>query len=142
YRPIRQAALESFPQRHVQNGKDAFSERLKQTATSLGEIKYQAADERFFRPTSLAGLLELIRQNPDARLIAGATELGLDITKRYKRFSTLISTEAVPELKAICCTKDEWHIGAAVTLTDIEDHMAEEFPALGKMLRVFGSRQI
>ena len=87
-------------------------------------------------------LLQRLKGNPDARLIAGATELGLDITKRYKKFLTLISVEAVPELNEIKSTESEWHIGAAVTLTEIEEKMAEEFPALGDMLRVFGSRQI
>ena len=89
-----------------------------------------------------AGLLRLLQQFPDGRLIAGATELGLDITKRYKKFPTLISVEAVPELKEIKRTETEWHIGAAATLTQIEEQMAGEFPALGDMLRVFGSRQI
>src|SRR5437773_977401 len=54
----------------------------------------------------------------------------------------LVSVEAVPELNEIKSTDGEWYIGAAVTLTEIEEKMAEEFPALGDMLRVFGSRQI
>src|SRR5207248_1801072 len=60
----------------------------------------------------------------------------------FKKFSTLISVEAVPELTEIKSTDSEWHMGAAVTLTQIEEKMADEFPALGRMLRVFGSRQI
>ena len=86
--------------------------------------------------------MNLLQQFPDGRLVAGATELGLDITKRYRKFPTLISVEAVPELKEIKSTETEWHIGAAVTLTQIEEEMAEEYPALGDMLRVFGSRLI
>src|SRR6266516_7764024 len=69
-------------------------------------------------------------------------ELGLEITKRYKKFPMLISVEAVPELNEIKSTANEWRIGAAATLTEIQEKMAEEFPALGDMLRVFGSRQI
>lgn len=71
----------------------------------------------------------------------GASELGLDITKRYKRIPTLISAEAVAELKEFKSTDAERHIGAAVTLTDIEDKLAKEYPELGGMLRVYGSRQ-
>src|ERR1043166_26973 len=142
YRPIRQAAMEALPDRHRKNGEDLFAARLQKANTSLDEIEYEFANEKFSRPKSLVQLLQLMQQNPDARLIAGATELGLDITKRFKRFQALISVEAVPELKELRCTDEEWHIGAAVTLTEIEDRMAEEFPALGRMLRVFGSRQI
>jgi xanthine dehydrogenase molybdopterin binding subunit/xanthine dehydrogenase small subunit len=142
YRAIRQAALEAFPVRHSKNGQDSFAERLKRPVPALNEMEYVRNGERFFRPTSLPRLLQLVEQYPDAKLIAGATELGLDITKRYKKFSTLISVEAVRELRKICSTDSEWQIGAAVTLTEIEESMAGEFPALGNMLRVFGSRQI
>ena len=65
----------------------------------------------------LSGLLQLLERYPEGRLIAGAAELGLDITKRW-RFPTLV-VEAVPELTEIRCTEAEWRIGAAVTLTQI-----------------------
>jgi xanthine dehydrogenase small subunit len=142
YRPIGEAALEAFPERHRKNGRDLFAERLKKPAASLGGVEYEHAGERFFRPASLGGLLRLLGRFPEAKLIAGATELGLDITKRFKKFPTLISVEAVPELKEIRRTDSECRIGAAVTLTQIEENMADEFPALADMLRVFGSRQI
>ena len=142
YRSIREAAIEAFGERHEKNGEDVFASRLKQADPTLRQVRYEFGHERFFRPASLRELLELLSQFPDARLIAGATELGLDITKRYTRFATLMSTEAVPELAEIKSTDSEWHIGGAVTLTQIEEKMAGEFPALGRMLRVFGSRQI
>jgi xanthine dehydrogenase molybdopterin binding subunit/xanthine dehydrogenase small subunit len=142
YRPIRDAALAAFPERHGKNGQDSFAERLRKPTPELGGVEYEFAGERFFRPTSLVGLLQLLAQFPEGRLIAGATELGLDITKRFKKFPTLISVEAVPELKKIQRTEAEWRIGAAVTLTQIEEQMAEEFPALADMLRVFGSRLV
>jgi xanthine dehydrogenase molybdopterin binding subunit/xanthine dehydrogenase small subunit len=142
YRPIRDAAIATFSERAQKNGDDFFAERLKNFDGEIGAANYESNGEKFFRPTSLAKLFQLLKVNPEARLIAGATELGLDITKRYKKFPTLISTEAVAELKEIKSTKTQWQIGAAVTLTEIYDQLHEEFPALGDMLRVFGSRQI
>jgi xanthine dehydrogenase molybdopterin binding subunit/xanthine dehydrogenase small subunit len=142
YRPIRDAAIEAFTERTTKNGNDVFAERLKKSEARLGAVEYQFVGEKFLRPTSLVELLRLKKQNPDVCLIAGATELGLDITKRFKKFPTLISIEAVMELKEIKSTDTEWHIGAAVTLSVIEDKLGKEFPALGDMLRVFGSRQI
>jgi xanthine dehydrogenase molybdopterin binding subunit/xanthine dehydrogenase small subunit len=141
YRPIRDAAVEAFSIRGSRR-EDPFLERLTQPVAPLGATQYQTAEEKFFRPTTLAELLRLKNENPEARLIAGATELGLDITKKFKKFPALISTEAVGELKSIESTKDEWRIGAAVTLTEIKDRLGKEFPALDDMLRVFGSRQI
>ncbi|HWX20296.1 MAG TPA: xanthine dehydrogenase molybdopterin binding subunit [Candidatus Binatia bacterium] len=142
YRPIREAAIQAFRQRHGHNGEDRFAGMLKKSPARLDRVSYEFAGESFLRPDSLRDLLSLLQQFPDARLIAGATELGLDISKRFQKFQRLISVEAVPELSEITFTDSEWRIGAAVTLTAIEEKMAAEFPALGDMLRVFGSRQV
>jgi xanthine dehydrogenase molybdopterin binding subunit/xanthine dehydrogenase small subunit len=145
YRPIRDAAMAAFEtgkQRAESGNGDKFAEHLKKTEANLGAVNFEHDGEKFFRPASLAELFQRLKENPDAKLVAGATELGLEITKRFKTFPTLISTEAVAELKTIECTNDEWRIGAAVTLTEIYDKLHAEFPALGDMLRVFGSRQI
>jgi len=142
YRAIRDAAIDAFAERAINNGDDPFVNRLTKRESRLDSTEYEFASEQFLRPTSLTELLHLRNANADSRLIAGATELGLDITKRFRKFPTLISTEAVAELKELKRTDTEWHIGASVTLTNIEDKLGEEYPALGDMLRVFGSRQI
>ncbi|MDB6058969.1 MAG: xanthine dehydrogenase, partial [Verrucomicrobiales bacterium] len=134
YRPIVDAAIQAFADRSADGHVRKFE--------PLAPTKYQHDEETFLRPTTLVDLLCVIGEYPNARLIAGATELGLEITKKYKKLQTLISVEAVSELKEIKSTATEWHIGAAVTLTQIEEKLAKEFPALGDMLRVFGSRQI
>ena len=142
YRPIREAAINAFQERHEENGQDSFAKRLEKSTAGLNAVEFEFAGQRFFRPVTLGALLQLVAQFPEGRLIAGATELGLDITKRFKKFPTLLSVEAVPELKKIERTDTEWRIGAAATLTEIEEQMADEFPVLADMLRAFGSRQI
>jgi xanthine dehydrogenase molybdopterin binding subunit/xanthine dehydrogenase small subunit len=140
YRPILDAAREAFRER-CDDG-DPFAARLDQPPPPVREVAYDFAGEKFLRPSSLAQLLALRRQHPHGRLIAGATEMGLEITKKFKRLPILISVEGVPELREITCTDSHWRIGAAATLTQIEEKLAAEYPALGDMLRVFGSRQI
>src|SRR5207237_10914699 len=129
-------------ERKLTHSQDVRADRLEKFESRIGAVEYVSGGERFLRPASLPSLFEAMATHPEGHLIAGATELGLDISKRFKKFPTLISTEAVPELRDIRSDDSEWHIGAAVTLTEIEDKMGEEFPALGDMLRVFGSRQI
>lgn len=144
YRPIRDAAMQAFANRKRDGASDAdeFLKRLERADVALRAADYVSGEERFLRPTSLAELLALLQAHPEARLVAGATELGLEITKRFKKFPTLISTEAVAELKEVKATTEAWFIGAAVTLTEVEERLSAEFPFLGDMLRVFGSRQI
>ena len=146
YRPIRDAAVAVLEQRENDGGAgamDEFKKRLERPVAALAELEYAAETERFFRPTSLGGLLALKQSYPEARLVAGATEIGVELNKKFKPFPLLISTEGVPQLTAIVETPLVWRIGAAATLTAIEEKLGGgEFPSLTKMLRWFAARQI
>ena len=88
--------------------------------------------------TSLAELFALNAQHPEAVLVAGATEIGVLINKRNSRFPGARSRpKALPSCARSPATADAWHIGAAATLTAIEEALGDEFPTLAKMLRVF-----
>ncbi len=139
YRPIRDAAVEAFAQRISE---DPFAERLREEMPELEALDYQSKGERFFRPRSLAQLLALKREHPDAQLVAGATEIAVLINKRFLNYPKLISTEAVPELLEVTSSPDEWTIGAAATLTAVEAKLNGDLPSFAKMLRLFASRQI
>jgi xanthine dehydrogenase large subunit len=143
YRPIRDAALGALAQRDRENGKpDPFRARLGQAVDPLPALDYAANGGRFLRPTALKEVFSLLKDHPQARLVAGATEIGVDINKKFLSYPLLVSTEGVPELRRISRTAAEWHIGGAATLTDIEELVALEYPALAKMLRVFASRGV
>ena len=141
YRPIREAALEAW-QEAENAAKDAFGQRLKKAKAVPAPADYEGADGKFFRPGSLKELYALRKKHPQARLIAGATELGLEISKRFKKFPALISTESVPQLRRLEKKGKVWQIGGAVTLTQLGEAVADDFPMWAKMLWVFGSRQI
>jgi len=143
YRPIRDAALAALAERDTRrDAADQFAVRLSAPRGPLPDLDYQAEGGRFLRPASLEGLLEALAGNPGARLVAGATEIGVDITKKLAAYPVLVSTEGVAALTGITRTPDAWRIGGAATLTDIEDTAASEYPSLAKMLRVFASRGI
>ncbi|HWA87812.1 MAG TPA: xanthine dehydrogenase molybdopterin binding subunit [Opitutus sp.] len=152
YRPIRDAAMDVLRARGA-NGHDRFAARLLSPVESPGGLSYAGGGERFFRPTSLPELLRLKREHPEAKLVAGATEIGVELNKKFKKFPALISVEGVTELTRIEKTTGEWRIGAAATLTAVEEALcsggmtgagpaSQEYPSLAKMLAVFASRQI
>ncbi len=138
YRPIRDAALATV----AEPATDRFKARLAEPLAPLGGVDYAAAGERFFRPTSLAALFALKAAHPTALLVAGATEIGVELNKKAKAFPVLISTEAVPELTRIVASPTAWRVGAGATLTNVEQAMGAEYPSLKKMLAVYASRQI
>ncbi|RXK55601.1 xanthine dehydrogenase molybdopterin binding subunit [Oleiharenicola lentus] len=158
YRAIRDAALEAFNPSSVGSAlaptsrtkvaassdptKDKFAARLKKPVPAPTALDYAAGPDRFLRPTTLGELFRLQRKHPGARLVAGATEIGVELNKKFKAFPLLLSTEAVRELTQIRKTTAGWRIGAAVTLTAIEEKVVPHYPPLAKMLRVFAARQI
>ncbi len=74
--------------------------------------------------------------------MAGATEIGVEVTKKFATFPLLVSTDGIAELSVIRRTDSEWRIGGSATLTAIEEALAGEYPSVAKMIRVFASRQI
>ena len=82
-------------------------------------------------------------REPGARLIAGATELGLDITKTLSEISGADFARSDSRTDRDYARREtEWTIGAATTLTRLDDTIGDEYPELRDMLLVFGSRQI
>ncbi len=139
YRPIRDAARAALA---VREKNDRFLAELKGGKGRIGSVRYASGGEKFLRPVSLAKLFAAMQENPEARLIAGATELGLEITKKFRKFPVLISLEAVPELNEVSADASTWTIGAATNLTRLDDLLGAEYPELHEMLILFGSRQI
>ena len=145
YRPIRDAMTAVVTERDGEGsdaGRDAFAERLKAPVAAPGWVSYAGGEEQFFRPTTLAELFALKAAHPAAKLVAGATEIGVELNKKFKTFPVLISTEGVSQLTQIVETPTAWRIGAGATLTAIEEKVAGEYPSLAKMLRGFAARQI
>jgi xanthine dehydrogenase small subunit len=156
YRPIRDAAtaalarrnggtrppdaLEARPEAGLHL--DPFAARLLAPVHPPTALNYAAGSAKFFRPTSLPGLFTLLDTHPTAQLVAGATEIGVELNKKFKAFPLLISTEGVPELTRITKTDDVCRIGAGATLTNVEEALGGEYPSIAKMLRVFAARQI
>jgi xanthine dehydrogenase small subunit len=138
YLPIRKAA------KLVTNATpcDAFSDRLQQASAELSPLYYSNGSDRFYRPTTLAEVLTLLQTHPTATLVAGATDLGLELSNHTKSFPILISLEAVTELKTLAELPDAVEIGAAVPLSYIEDRLRGVFPALDEMLHWFAARQV
>jgi xanthine dehydrogenase molybdopterin binding subunit/xanthine dehydrogenase small subunit len=148
YRPIRDAALDSLRHRDAVLKRtkvapsDPFRERLGAPVAQAPPLDYEVGAERFVRPATLAELFAALAKHPEARLVAGATEIGVEVTKKLRSFPLLVSTEGVSELTGITKTDSAWRIGAAATLTAVEEALGDEYPSVSRMLKVFAARQI
>lgn len=138
YLPIRRAAQQAA----MIEPDDHFSAQLATAAIDLPALSYTGNHQQFFRPTQLQTVLELLQQYPKATLVAGATDLGLEMSWHRQHYPTLISLEAVAELNTWQHTADWVEIGAAVPLSQIETRLHGVFPSLDEMLHWFAARQV
>jgi|TARA_B100001121_G_scaffold259248_1_gene238220 xanthine dehydrogenase small subunit len=97
---------------------------------------------RFDAPASLAALIELRRRHPRAQLVAGSTDLALNITQGLARFEHLISVSRVPELRGCQVEDGALVIGAATTFTELRAPLSQYWPAFDGLLERLGSLQI
>jgi len=98
----------------------------------------------YHRPTSLDEALALASAQPDARFVAGGTDVLVQIRRNRDAVPpALISLRSVEELTRI---EDggRLRIGAATPLTDVVAHprVVERYPALAEAIRSLGSRQV
>ena len=97
---------------------------------------------RWFAPKSLNDLAGLVEAHPDAIVLAGATDVGLWVTKQHRDLMTIISLNDVAELRIITDLGQAIRIGAGVRYSDALATLAALHPSLGEMIRRLGSVQV
>jgi xanthine dehydrogenase small subunit len=96
----------------------------------------------FVSPSSVEEVADYLTRNPQATLLAGSTELGLQVNKQFARPSHICYLGNVAELKQVKETAHAWRIGAQVSLAHIEQLVAQTYPDFAEVLRRFGSPPI
>ncbi len=94
------------------------------------------------RPASLAEALGLLAAEPDARLVAGSTDWGVELNIRHTRAALTVGIDRIPELRELSASRDRIDIGAALSLSEIEARLAGRVPLLGQLFPQFASRLI
>jgi xanthine dehydrogenase small subunit len=96
----------------------------------------------FVSPATLDELADYLLKHPDATLLAGSTEIGLQVNKQFSRPQYIAYVGNVAELKAVKDNAGSWTLGAAVPLAQIELLIANAYPDFAEVLRRFGSPPI
>jgi xanthine dehydrogenase small subunit len=140
YRPIIAAAEKSC-------AANAFTAH----ATTVGLLQQIADDDDVLvgtetsftalpaNPDMLAALAE---EHPDATIVAGATDVGLWITKQLRTLPKIIHTSRVKTLHEITETSSTLSIGAAATYVEAESALRQLHPDIGAALKRLGSQQV
>ncbi|WP_370045111.1 MULTISPECIES: xanthine dehydrogenase small subunit [Salipiger] len=111
---------------------------------ALPEVAGQvsSADLSAHSPSSSDELAELVAKHPSATIVAGATDVGLWVTKQLRELPEVIFLNRCEDLQQIEVTDEAIRIGAGVTMDRVLDLMREHYPSYAGMLRRYGSAQV
>ncbi|MEQ6899948.1 FAD binding domain-containing protein [Nocardioides sp. YIM 152588] len=96
----------------------------------------------FVRPAALPAALRLLAEDPDAAVVAGWTDAGVEANIRGTRHERVVAVDRLPELRKLAWGEDHVEIGAALTLTEVERRLDGRLPLLAQTLPQFASRLI
>lgn len=102
----------------------------------------QAALNGAARPASSDELAGWYLAHPDATLIAGATDVGLWVTKGLRALPEIAFLGGVADLAQITQEGGRVHVGACVTISALRAAMAPLHPSFAELLRRYGSEQV
>ncbi len=95
-----------------------------------------------YAPESSDELAEWYAAHPDATLIAGATDVGLWVTKGLRDLGEVAFLNRCRDLQDIEVREDAIRIGAGVTMADLLPVLREHHPSYAEMVRRYGSEQV
>ncbi|MGA8651426.1 MAG: xanthine dehydrogenase small subunit [Xanthobacteraceae bacterium] len=144
YRPIVDAALDVC----TTSADDQFSRNAAARLQAIGSLNDDAdvfvgdAHSFFAAPASEQSFAQLYMQHPDATIVAGATDVGLWITKKLTPLEKVINVGRIAGLGNIEQGADGYAFGAVVSLARAAPVLGSIDPDIAEVLRRFGSIQV
>jgi xanthine dehydrogenase small subunit len=117
----------------------AIAHRLRE---AHDEVMIIAGGRAVYVPVTIGDALRFKAANPNAVVVQGGTDIGVQWNKRGIRPGAILSLSRVPGLDDIVVDDGNMLVGGRVRLSDLQAHIPEIAPELHAMLGIFGSPQI
>ncbi|MDS7929851.1 xanthine dehydrogenase small subunit [Acinetobacter sp. V102_4] len=141
YRPILDAAQKACDYPRVVLERQKVLDVLKEIK-ALPALHLNDHGQQFFAPKTLQDFAALRLQLPQARIVAGSTDVGLWVTKQGRDLGDMLYIGQVEELKKIVVTEHALTIGANVSLSDALIKISDFYPDFQELQRRFASMPI
>ncbi|MGI1660700.1 xanthine dehydrogenase small subunit [Palleronia sp. KMU-117] len=93
-------------------------------------------------PRDAETLADWYSAHPEATLVAGATDVGLWVTKALRELRPVAFLSGIVDLSGIDVTDDSIRFGATATLTDVAEAVRPHHPDFAELIRRYGSVQV
>ncbi|MGR0220699.1 xanthine dehydrogenase small subunit [Agromyces sp. ZXT2-6] len=135
YRPIRDAAYSLG----APDDADPLAARRAHPAPPARATDVEHDGERFVRPGGLDEALRMLRDEPDATVVAGSTDWGVEVNLRGRRTPLTVAIEHLPELREVRVDDSAIEVGAALSLSEAERRLDGRVPLLDALFPQFAS---
>ncbi|XP_051780208.1 xanthine dehydrogenase/oxidase isoform X1 [Erpetoichthys calabaricus] len=123
---------------------------IQKTST---QVQFQGERVSWIQPNSLSDLLCLKAKHPDAKLVVGNTEVGIEMKFKNMLYPVIIAPNYIPEMTSVLHSEDGIVFGSACTLTvlaetlkkavsKVPDNKTRVFQAVLAQLKWFAGQQI
>ncbi len=112
------------------------------TPKTPGEAPQETGAAPPAAPETIEDLGNWCIAHPDGTLIAGATDVGLWVTKNFRDLGDVAFLNRCTELQQIVETEERLRIGAGVTMTDVMIAVQPHHPSYAELIRRYGSDQV
>ena len=134
YAPIIRAALAindygSAGADHLARERASVTDRLMALRDGR-RVSVSDGTSRAILPADVDDLAAVLAEAPGATIVAGATDVGLWVTKQLRDISPAVFIGQIDGLRKIDRRDDGVVLGAGVTYTDAQDIIAEDYPHL------------
>ncbi|MCP8883958.1 xanthine dehydrogenase small subunit [Devosia sp. XJ19-1] len=146
YAPIIRAA-QAISSHGQPQGDPLWAERIavKEKIKALHDgrrVEIGAGDKRIIIPASLDDFAAVYEANPEARIVAGSTDVGLWVTKFMRNIGPVIFIGHLQELKRIAENASEVRFYAGVSYSEATSVIEANFPQLGELWDRIAGEQI
>lgn len=138
YGPILAAGETVAPLEQDDSGVLADLQGLAGEAMACGTFE----GRQWFVPRSSDELVAVLAEHPEARIVAGATDVGLWVTKGLRDLQTVVFIGDVADLKGIEESPAGVRISAGVRYAEAHGALERLHPDLGELVRRIGGLQV
>jgi xanthine dehydrogenase small subunit len=96
----------------------------------------------WFAPRTTAELATLLLEHPDAQVVAGATDVGLWVTKQHRVLPSIIWIGKVADMARLDEDENGLTLGAGVRYAEAHEALRRLHPDLGELVRRIGAVQV
>ena len=121
-----------------------FKEHSAQSVYCNYEERWNGLNRKFqyFVPISLKEALEFKKKQKNITVIAGGTDISVQMNKGRIEPNTILSLTQLKELEKVDIRNQTITVGAKVTWSKLEEICQQHLPQFHKIIQVFASRQI